>query len=140
MQEQEEEYGAEKMNRGYARHSFGNQTHHWEWCILIDLPTILPIIDAIWQNNDYTCWGAGGDYSLPGAKIQHLHADISKDFFQDPLNQVTIRDIPTPNIVVNFTIVDFTVANGAIRFIPGTHKRELASTDLQMHSRKTIRL
>ena len=61
MAEQEAEFGREKMNRGYARHSFGSQMHNWEWCILIDLPTILPIIDAIWGSDDYICTGAGGD-------------------------------------------------------------------------------
>lgn len=122
MQEQEDECGIDKMNRGYARQSFGGQMNNWEWCVLIDLPTILPILDAIWQNDDYTCWGAGGDYSLPGAKIQHLHSDGNKDYFNDPWARVTYRDPPAANIVVNFTIVDFTVENGAVRFIPGTQR------------------
>ena len=122
MQEQEDECGIENMNRGYARHSFSNQLHNWEWCILIDLPTILPILDAIWMNDDYTCSGGGGDYSLPGAKIQHLHSDFKKDYFNDPLGRVTDRDPPPPFIAINFTMVDFTVENGAIRFIPGTYR------------------
>ncbi len=122
MQEQENECGRENMNRGYARHSFGSQVHNWEWCILIDLPTILPILDAIWKSDDYTCSGSGGDYSLPEAKIQHLHSDGNRDYFNDTWNRVNHRDPPAPFIVVNFTIVDFTVENGAIRFIPGTHR------------------
>ena len=122
MQEQEAEFGREKMNRGFARHSFGSQLHNWEWCILIDLPTILPILNAIWSSNDYTCTGAGGDYSLPGAKIQHLHSDRSGDIFNDPQGRVSLRDVPAPFVVINFTMVDFTVENGAIRFIPGTHR------------------
>lgn len=122
MREQEDAVGRQNMNRGYARHSFGMQTHHWAWCMLIDLPTILPILDTIWDSDDYTCTGAGGDYSLPGAQIQHLHSDLGHDFFQDPWGTCTIQDPPSPFIVVNFTMVDFTVENGAIRFIPGTHR------------------
>lgn len=122
MAEQEAEFGRDKMNRGFARHSFGSQLHNWEWCVLIDLPTILPIIDAIWGSDDYTCTGAGGDYSLPGAKIQHLHSDRNADLFNDPLGRVTHHDVTAPFIVINFTMVDFTVENGAIRFIPGTQR------------------
>src|SRR6478672_10894842 len=65
----------EKGNRGYARYSFGPQLHHPEWLQLVDLPTILPILDRVWESTDYACMGAGGDYSAPGAEIQRLHAD-----------------------------------------------------------------
>jgi ectoine hydroxylase-related dioxygenase (phytanoyl-CoA dioxygenase family) len=88
---------------------------------LVDLPTILPILERIWNSADFTCMGAGGDYSVPGAAIQPLHSDIG-DFLNDPLGQVTVRDLPTPFIVVNFLMVDFREINGAIRFVPGTHR------------------
>ncbi|MFW6039151.1 MAG: phytanoyl-CoA dioxygenase family protein [bacterium] len=109
-------------NRGSHRYSFGSQLHHPEWAMLIDLPTILPIIDAIWQSQDYYCMGGGGDFSLPGAQIQPLHSDISPDAIPDPTGQLKLTDLPTPFIVVNFPMVNFTRANGAIRFIPCTHR------------------
>lgn len=115
------EIALEKANRGFARYSFGQQVHHPEWTQLIDLPAVLPILDAIWGSADYLCSGAGGDYSAPGARIQHLHSDLG-DFLQDLLGQVTVRDVPTPFIVVNYLMVDFKEINGAIRFIPGTHR------------------
>lgn len=102
MQEQEDECGRDNMNRGYARHSFGNQADNWAWCMLIDLPTILPIIDAIWKDDDYVCWGVGGDYSLPGAQIQNLHRDANEDFFRNPWGKVTHADVPAICIVVDF--------------------------------------
>jgi hypothetical protein len=110
-----------KGNRGSYRYSFGPQTHHPEWTMLIDLPTLLPIIDKIWGSQDYTCSGAGGDYSLPKAELQGLHKDMG-DFFNDPHAVVTHHDIPAPFIVVNFTMIDFTKENGAIRFIPCTQR------------------
>jgi ectoine hydroxylase-related dioxygenase (phytanoyl-CoA dioxygenase family) len=113
--------GQENMNRGYARHSFGDQIHHPEWAMLVDLPTTLPVLEAFWQSQDFTCMGAGGDYSLPGAKIQHLHSDMGENL-HDPQGLVTIRDLPAPFIVINFPMVDFTQKNGAIRFIPGTQR------------------
>lgn len=111
-----------KGNRGSHRYSFGPQMHHPEWAMLIDLPTVLPVIDAIWQSESYYCTGGGGDYSLPGAQIQPLHSDIPDNVIPDPTGQLKLTDLPTPFIVVNFPMVDFTQANGAIRFIPCTHR------------------
>lgn len=121
IQEQTDADPQRQGNRGHHRYSFGTQTHHPEWAMLLDLPKLLPIIDKIWGSPDYQCTGAGGDYSLPGAEIQPLHSDMG-DFFNDPLKQVNFRDVPAPFIVVNFTMVDFTRENGAIRFIPGTQR------------------
>ncbi|MBT5875853.1 MAG: hypothetical protein HOH43_20675 [Candidatus Latescibacteria bacterium] len=114
-----------EANRGFARYSFGQQIHHPEWQQLIDLPAVLPILERIWGSADFNCTGAGGDYSLPGAKIQHLHADIG-DFFNDPLGQVTSFDVPAPHIVINYLMVDFHEKNGAIRFIPCTQRNRQA--------------
>jgi ectoine hydroxylase-related dioxygenase (phytanoyl-CoA dioxygenase family) len=111
----------EKANRGFARYSFGPQLQHPEWQQLVDLPLILPILERIWNSADFTCMGAGGDYSVPGAEIQPLHSDLG-DFLNDPLGQVTVRDLPTPFIVVNFLMVEFQEINGAIRFVPGTQR------------------
>ncbi len=119
--EQTGEIPLEKANRGFARYSFGPQLQHPEWQQLIDLTTILPIVESIWQSEDFVCSGGGGDYSVPGAKIQHLHADI-RDSIRDPEGRVTIMDLPSPFIVVNFPMVDFREINGAIRFIRGTQR------------------
>jgi ectoine hydroxylase-related dioxygenase (phytanoyl-CoA dioxygenase family) len=121
IQEQTAETELEKANRGFARYSFGSQIQHPEWTQLIDLPATLPILEAIWHSPDFTCSGAGGDYSVPGAKIQKLHSDMG-DFFQDPLGQATFHDVPAPFIVINFLMVEFTKENGAIRFIPCTQR------------------
>jgi len=121
IDEQMRETELEKANRGFARYSFGSQIHHPEWTQLIGLPTTLPILDAIWGSPDYRCTGGGGDYSVPGAKIQPLHADIA-EFLHDPLGQATFHDVPAPFIVINFLMVEFTKENGAIRFIPCTQR------------------
>jgi ectoine hydroxylase-related dioxygenase (phytanoyl-CoA dioxygenase family) len=128
--EQVEKIGLENANRGFARFSFGDQTRHPEWAMLIDLPTTLPILDRIWGSEEYSCSGAGGDYSVPGAQIQNLHSDIG-DFFHDPQGQATFHDVPAPFIVINFLMVDFTRENGAIRFVPCTQRSraEIPSLD-----------
>ena len=110
-----------KGNRGSYRYSFGNQVFHPEWSMLIDLPTIIPSIDKIFGSTDYTCPGAGGDYSLPKAQTQGLHKDCG-DFFNDPHKVVTTHDGPAHFIVVNFLMVDFNKEVGAIRFIPCTQR------------------
>lgn len=121
IDQQLSETALEDANRGFARYSFGDQLQHPEWAMCIDLPTILPILDKIWGSSEYSCMGGGGDYSVPGAQIQPLHGDMG-DFFHDPLGQTTHQDIPAPFIVVNYTMVDFTRENGAIRFIPCTQR------------------
>lgn len=78
----------------------------------------------------FTCCVAGGDYPTPGARIQHLHADLG-DFFNDPLGQVTFRDIHAPIIAVNFLMVDFTERNGATRLFPCTHRSRVAPPSLE---------
>lgn len=120
----------DKANRGYARYSFGQQVHHPEWAMLAALPTVLPALEAIWGTDGFTSSGAGGDYSLPGAKIQHLHSDMG-DMLNDPLGQVNVYDLPTPFIVINYLMTEFTELNGAIRFVPGTHRTRLRPPKLE---------
>lgn len=120
----------EEANRGFARYSFGQLIHEPEWVQFVDLPTVLPILEAMWGSPHFTCAVAGGDYSTPGAKIQPLHADML-DFLHDPLGQVTFRDVPAPIIVVNFLMVDFTERNGATRVIPCTHRSRIAPPTLE---------
>jgi len=129
IQKQTEETELEKANRGFARYSFGDQMHHPEWAQLIDLETTAFILEAIWNSTEYTCGGAGGDYSVPGAKMQPLHSDIG-EFLHDPLGQVSFHDLPATLIVINFLMVDFTRENGAIRFVPSTQRSRAEKPNL----------
>jgi ectoine hydroxylase-related dioxygenase (phytanoyl-CoA dioxygenase family) len=123
-------------NRGSHRYSFGGSSltrsmlHLPEWQMLVDLPTITPILTAIFESEDYTVRAASGDFCLPGAvEYQPLHADISDYFgrevtpfnsFHDPRGKVSVRDLPCPYVCVNFMPIDMTRLNGPTRQIPGT--------------------
>jgi hypothetical protein len=128
-------------NRGSHRYSFGgasltgHQVHHPEWALLIDLPTVTPILTAIFGSPDYICRGGGGDFCLPGAvDYQPLHSDmgdrrvltladgreVAIGSFHDPRGKLTYRDLPAPYVCCNFLMVDFTPLNGPTRQIPGT--------------------
>jgi ectoine hydroxylase-related dioxygenase (phytanoyl-CoA dioxygenase family) len=109
--------------------------HHAEWAMLIDMPTVTPILTAIFESDNYISRGGGGDFCLPGAtEYQALHSDMGdrrefKDFtfgsFRDPRGILTYRDLPCPYICCNYLMVDFNRINGATRQIPGTqHSRE----------------
>ena len=133
-------------NRGSHRYSFGgasltgHQAHQPEWAMLIDLPSITPILTSIFDNGDYIARGGGGDFCLPGAvKYQRLHSDMNNrrvvkrpdggkftiGSFSDPRGQLTYRDLPCPYVCCNFLMVDFTPTNGPTRQIPGTqHSHE----------------
>lgn len=128
-------------NRGSHRYSFGgaNLTGHLmhceEWAMLLDLPTVTPLVTAIFDSPDYHARGGGGDFCLPGAvDYQPLHSDMSdvREFtlksgevrrfgsFKDPRGLMDYRDLPPSNVVCNFMTVDSTPINGPIRQIPGT--------------------
>jgi len=127
-------------NRGSHRYSFGGSSvtrsmlHRPEWQMLVDLPTVTPIITAIFESSDYMLRAASGDFCLPGATgYQPLHSDM-RDFmpetpspfssFHDPRGFITTRDIPCPYVCTNFLPFDQTALNGPTRQIPGSqHSR-----------------
>jgi ectoine hydroxylase-related dioxygenase (phytanoyl-CoA dioxygenase family) len=127
-------------NRGSHRYSFGGSSLtrsmlHWpEWQMLVDLPTVTPIVSAIFGSPDYIVRAASGDFCIPGAtNYQPLHSDmrdridaISTPFssFHDPRGHLSTRDLPCPYVCVNFLTVDATRLNGPTRQIPGSqHSR-----------------
>lgn len=127
-------------NRGSHRYSFGSASktghmlHRPEWAMLLDLPTLTPILNAIFGSPHYIARGGGGDFCLPGAtEYQPLHSDMSdavhheykgKTYtfgsFSDPRGLMNYRDLPAPYICCNFLTVDAGSLNGSIRQIPGT--------------------
>ena len=133
-------------NRGSHRYSFGGASlsghlvHEPEWAMLIDLPTVTPILKSLFGSKDYIARGGGGDFCLPGTvEYQPLHADMSDrrtgtrpdgtaftfGSFHDPRGILTYRDLPCPYICCNYAMVDMNPINGPIRQIPGTqHTRE----------------
>ena len=139
-------------NRGSHRYSFGSSSltghlvHRPEWVMLIDLPTVTPILTSIFGSANYISRGGGGDFCLPGAKeYQALHADMSdrREFtppdstrsytfgsFHDPRGKLNYRDLPCPYVCCNFLMVDFTAVNGATRQIPGTQYSQQPIPDL----------
>ena len=139
-------------NRGSHRYSFGSASitghllHLPEWRMLIDLPTLTPIITSIFESKNYIVRGGGGDFCLPGAiEYQALHSDLSDrseslkpdgtvntiNTFKDPRGLLTYRDLPCPFVCCNFLVVDFTKINGPTRQIKGTQhiKEEIPSLD-----------
>lgn len=123
-------------NRGAHRYSFGGTSvtrsmlHRPEWRMLVDLPTVTPLLSAIFESTDYMVRAASGDFCLPGAVgYQPLHSDM-RDFvsaertpfssFRDRRGHLTTRDLPTPYVAVNFLPFEQTALNGPTRQIPGT--------------------
>lgn len=125
-------------NRGSHRYSFGgssltrSQLHRPEWQMLLDIPAVTKIVTAIFGSPNYSLRAASGDFCLAGAvDYQRLHSDVQdwKDdkttpfsAFHDTTGQITMRDLPTPYICVNFLPQDITKLNGPTRQIPGTQK------------------
>lgn len=134
-------------NRGSHRYSFGGTSitrsmlHRPEWRMLVDLPTVTPILTAIFGSSDYIVRAASGDFCLPGAiGYQPLHSDM-RDFvspertpfssFHDRRGHLSTRDLPTPYVCVNFLPVDQTRLNGPTRQIPGTQHARVRPPTLE---------
>jgi ectoine hydroxylase-related dioxygenase (phytanoyl-CoA dioxygenase family) len=125
-------------NRGSHRYSFGgssltrSQLHRPEWQMLLDIPEVLTLLNAIFGSEDYILRAGSGDFCLPGAvDYQPLHSDVQDwtardktpfSAFHDPSGQITIRDLPAPYICVNFLPQEVTRLNGPTRQIPCTQK------------------
>ncbi|XRB22235.1 phytanoyl-CoA dioxygenase [Pseudoscourfieldia marina] len=129
-------------NRGSHQYTFSapfrhnSMLHHPAWVQLVDLPTLTPILQRIFDSPDYLCYGAGGDFSLPGTVFsQPLHTAIGDRFvyqepgtgdlvshgsFRDPRGIMTLRDLPCPSIACNFFPHDQTVLDGPTRQVRGT--------------------
>jgi len=123
-------------NRGSHRYSFGGSSltrsmlHRSEWQMLVDLPTVTPMVTAIFESSNYMVRAASGDFCLPGAvEYQPLHSDIrdavdasSTPFsaFKDPRGHLNLRDLPCPYVCANFLPFEQTPLNGPTRQIPGT--------------------
>lgn len=132
-------------NRGSHRYSFGSASrtgqlmHCPEWTMLLDLPTVTPIVTAIFDSPEYIAIGGGGDFCLPGAtKYQPLHSDMDDRVrhqhkgktltfgsFFDPQGKLNYRDLPCPFVCCNFLINDATTINGPTRQIPGTQNSQI---------------
>ena len=123
-------------NRGSHRYSFGgssltrSQLHRPEWQMLLDIPLVNEVVATLFDSPNYVLRAASGDFCLPGAvEYQPLHSDV-RDWssnsltpfsaYHDPRGQVTIRDLPSPYICVNFLPQDVTRLNGPTRQIPGS--------------------
>ncbi len=123
-------------NRGSHRYSFGGSSstrsmlHRPEWQMLVDLPTVTPILAAIFGSRDYMVRAASGDFCLPGAvSYQPLHADMRDHVdaertpfssFHDRRGHLSTRDLPCPYVCVNHLPTDITTLNGPTRQIPGS--------------------
>ena len=125
-----------KGNRGSHRYSFGgssmtrSQLHRPEWQMLLEVPEVIRLVNAVFGSEDYILRAGSGDFCLPGAvDYQPLHSDVSDwadntrspfSSFFDPRGQMSIRDLPPPYVCVNFLPQEVTRINGATRQIPGT--------------------
>jgi hypothetical protein len=134
-------------NRGSHRYSFGgcsmtrSQLHHPAWQMLLELNVVHTLLNAIFGSPNYSLRAGSGDFCLPGAtNYQPLHSD-TRDWedakttpfsaFIDPRGHMSIRDLPSPYICVNFLPQEVTKLNGPTRQIPGTQNSRVRIPNLK---------
>eukprot|EP00435_Cladocopium_sp_Y103_P031094 s596_g7.t2 len=105
----EEERAMLQRDPGEAQKT-GHLLHRPEWTALIDLEKVTPVLQQIFEGDDYLCAGAGGDFVRPGVtEYQPLHVDLDFPGCRDhPENRA-------PVVTLNVALEPLT------RIIPGTH-------------------
>jgi ectoine hydroxylase-related dioxygenase (phytanoyl-CoA dioxygenase family) len=91
-------------------------------------PRIMPFMDPLAIENpfavqimkealgpDFFCTFYNTNTAWPGSTVQRLHRDTHLLFPETPVA------LPAHTVVVNISLVDFTVENGATELWPGTH-------------------
>ena len=82
---------------------------------IIDSPFAMPILKAAMGDKIFAYLPYGCNTTQPGCDIQWIHRDSGQLFPELPFA------LPVSTIVVNVSLVDFTVENGATEVWPGSH-------------------
>eukprot|EP00747_Dinoflagellata_sp_TGD_P050828 gnl/TRDRNA2_/TRDRNA2_146984_c0_seq1.p1 gnl/TRDRNA2_/TRDRNA2_146984_c0~~gnl/TRDRNA2_/TRDRNA2_146984_c0_seq1.p1 ORF type:complete len:350 (+),score=53.16 gnl/TRDRNA2_/TRDRNA2_146984_c0_seq1:67-1116(+) len=117
-------------NRGAQRWSLGRTTAdkcYGRACVEpADNKHICSVLSHIRRSEKFTLLCTGGDFSLPGAAMQEMHADIGKRkgageyyAFDDFLK------LPAATVKIYLTMTEFDEATGPPVFVPGSHLRFL---------------
>jgi len=116
------------------RYSIGDSSptrssfHQPEFCALIDLPTVTPVLRAVFGSRDYQAAGCGGDVALAGAvEYQALHMDAIWG-----AHPGKVQDLEVPPVVtVNFVLEDISSLDGPMRVVLGSQRWRSPSPPLQ---------
>ncbi|CAE8731223.1 unnamed protein product [Polarella glacialis] len=115
-------------NRGKRRYTLGRTTVVGAGLSLADSPAVCSMLQEVWKSEDFSVQCTGGDFSLPGAEAQDLHADVPGREIADQLYAssqpgISFLDLPTPVVKVYFAMVDLDEQTGPPRFVRGSHLR-----------------
>ena len=114
-------------NRGNQRWSLGRTTGDerfgQKFLETVDNEHICSVLECIWSSKKFTVLCSGGDFSLPGAAMQRMHADIAERHkFAQNFAFHDFVNLPTPpTIKVYLTLTDLDAARGPPVFVPGSH-------------------
>ena len=107
-------------------------------CFVLSVFTVLrqSCLQIFTLTSRYIVRGSRGDFNLPGAVWQGLHADVWKEWLTDTApteysdsGRLNYRDLPVFYVVVNFNVINITALNAPIRQIPMTqHSQQVKLT------------
>jgi ectoine hydroxylase-related dioxygenase (phytanoyl-CoA dioxygenase family) len=88
---------------------------------IIQLPKLVACMEYL-LGPDYILSDMGGRSPMPGVPAQHLHRDGGRFLPDPPANAHDILPIAAQSM---FAFSEFTTANGATRFVPGSHNKDI---------------
>jgi ectoine hydroxylase-related dioxygenase (phytanoyl-CoA dioxygenase family) len=112
-------------SNGRHRYCFGSSyksghlSHVPEWAMLVGLPTVDPILARIMNSSDFSAFGMGGSFNMPGAAgYQPLHSDTGGTVITADGQLSDYRDAPVALVTVHYLPQALNRINGPIRQIP----------------------
>src|SRR5262245_33332135 len=117
----EREKAVAEVHEPFTKRSFNMTARGEIFRQLLQLPKLVACMEYM-LGGDYILSDMGARSPMPGLKPQPLHRDATKFLPNPPYNVHAVLPLGVQSM---FALTEFTRDNGATRFVPGSHSKEI---------------